>query len=46
MMQNSWRYEARPSQASKSIKNAVGTHGFAKPCDPTVLSMCLKLGRV
>jgi hypothetical protein len=33
-MQNSWGYEARPSQASKSIKNTVGTPGFAKPCVP------------
>jgi hypothetical protein len=39
MMQNPWGYEARPSQAPTSIKNTVGTHGFAKPCVPE----CFKL---
>jgi hypothetical protein len=38
-VQNPWGYEAGPSQASKNIKSTIGTHGFEKPCVPTLFLM-------
>jgi hypothetical protein len=34
-----WGYEAGLSNTSKSIKNSVGTHGFAKLYVPTAVCM-------